>query len=638
MLVHGSRQLIEALIGESIILPDGSFDLTKGEMKELGHLNPDYLLSAGSDYITFGYTDDRGHGSTLVISELGTRSTHAALGLTYNLGSMIGRACFYRFRYTGETFPLISFWEEPSQQMFRQLPEITSAIHTKVPDFPADPTQWVVRTSGWWGTGADLLAGGKRVVSDPKKAAETEIARMQHLARPEVKRAMGIRPQYAKDGPSLRDRQQALTSESVDIPSPGRQYLCERMTYNQLLKLTTPARRERAKHVRGPSLKLETSAGSNYYHFNFRGYPSTTGHRHVGYVRFLKPPNPDTPLGDVNCEVDCTCEDMKYRWAWANKQRQAGLVGPGSYNKSINRAPRITNPKGRPGLCKHCAAVGAYLGALVYKMPEELSAPERLGRLVTLTNHSVINPPKIEQDPMDKSGDREGGKPKPAIAGRAPFRASPAQQEIPNLPSRGRVEPKREPMVALRKSEKERRQAVAAERGQDELPDPEEVEAKRKANLKASAWRPQQQQTKHLSPAEREARERQDKLKASAWRPLTRREDAPLVKGMTRSKLLQEAEADLATADAGHITDGDDVRTLLKQIGELIVGVLGDAEGDLAGDGAADFTLPDGAVELDLATGAESEDEENDEKDFAKDDVEDTAPEGVNGDEDTQDY
>jgi hypothetical protein len=436
---------------------------------------------------------------------------------------------------------------------------------------------------------------------------DAQIAKAQHLADPSAKRAMGFKPSYQKPGPDLATRQAALTSESMDLPDPNpRQYLCEKMSYKQLVAYSTPARKERAKNVRGPSLKLETSADSNFYHFNFRSYPSTEKHRHVGYVRFLKPANPNTPLSDVNCVVDCTCKDMRYRWAWANKQREAGIVGPGSYNKAWNRAPRITNPRGRPGLCKHVLAVGAYLGDLVYKMPDKLSAPERLGKLVTLTNRSVINPPK------------EAPENKPPIAGKAPFRASPIQRSIPTIPTRGREELRKSPLTSLRQAERDRARAVEKEVLDRNLPTPQELEA-----------------------------ERRRKLRTSAWRPEPRREDVLTVRcNMTKGKLLQEAEDELSTMvapeKAAKPEDGTgeeapaqmetaDFMELLKQISELLVGFLGTAETDLTGEG--DFKLPDGAVKLDLATGEESDDPQG----AAKQDIEDTSPEGVGGAPDEED-
>lgn len=63
----------------------------------------------------------------------------------------------------------------------------------------------------------------------------------------------------------------------------------------------------------------------------------------------------------VNGVAVHNCPDFKYRFSWADKQRGASLVGPRSMNQAWNRAPRITNPTGRPGLCKHLLAVADYI-------------------------------------------------------------------------------------------------------------------------------------------------------------------------------------------------------------------------------------------------------------------------------------
>ena len=59
------------------------------------------------------------------------------------------------------------------------------------------------------------------------------------------------------------------------------------------------------------------------------------------------------------------CPDFRYRWAWANKQRQASRVGPNSLNQALNRAPRVTNPGSKVGLCKHLLALRSYIYGLM---------------------------------------------------------------------------------------------------------------------------------------------------------------------------------------------------------------------------------------------------------------------------------
>jgi len=391
-------------------------------------------------------------------------------------------------------------------------------------------------------------------------------------------------------------------------------YLCEKLSFRQLLAYSEPKRKQRARNVRGPSLKLETGDDSNYYMFNFRGYPSTTGQRHVGYVRFLKPKNPDTPLKDIDCEVDCDCPDFKYRFAWSNKQRGAAKVGPGSYNKAFNRAPRITNPTNQPGLCKHLIAVKDYLGDLVYKMPRSLKAPERLGRLVTLTNRSVINPPK-------------GGEAEPVITKPAPFRASPNQQSSPGL-SRGRVEPRISALAASKRAEREREQAVNRQRrsGPDttelppELPNPEMIGAHAG---RGNAVRPGRITRRHtlnpLPPPLPKPVGKPKMLGANPARgnavhpgPIRRTKGESLEAVVSNmNKIYEEAVAALdgaealSTGDAGQGQPG--MLDLLKEIRDLLQQVVGGDGGVPAGEDDG-FKLPDNASEVDLTTG-EPEDE-----------------------------
>ncbi len=134
------------------------------------------------------------------------------------------------------------------------------------------------------------------------------------------------------------------------------QTLDERLTFDKLMSLSDPKRITRAGTVRVPPMKFDAFQDRNAFYFNVKSSPSTTGLRHKGVVTCFKPKNPNTPLEKCECEVDCGCQDYRYKWAWANKQRGSGKVGPQSVNQAWNKAPRKTNPTGRPGLCKHIIA------------------------------------------------------------------------------------------------------------------------------------------------------------------------------------------------------------------------------------------------------------------------------------------
>ena len=141
--------------------------------------------------------------------------------------------------------------------------------------------------------------------------------------------------------------------------------MCERLNFDQLFRMSEPKRIARAATARSKQVpvldQIDATADDVAYTFKFRCYPSTTGRTHPGYIKFFRPRNPNTPLEKLECELDCGCEDFRFRWAFANKQRGSSRVGPRSLNQAWNRAPRITNSTCRPGLCKHILALRNYL-------------------------------------------------------------------------------------------------------------------------------------------------------------------------------------------------------------------------------------------------------------------------------------
>jgi hypothetical protein len=165
-------------------------------------------------------------------------------------------------------------------------------------------------------------------------------------------------------------------------------FLMERLTFDKLFRMSEPKRVLRSATVRGPPLEIDSFQDSVYYCFNFKSNPSTTGLRHRGYVKFFKPKNAkQTPLQHVECLVDCTCPDYRYRWAWTNKQRGSGAVGPQSLNQAWNKAPRKTNPKGKSGLCKHVLAARQYIYGLLSSFPSD--RPDTADKLNKLTKYAV---------------------------------------------------------------------------------------------------------------------------------------------------------------------------------------------------------------------------------------------------------
>ena len=138
----------------------------------------------------------------------------------------------------------------------------------------------------------------------------------------------------------------------------ARQILCEKMSFSQLLRISTPSRKKRARDMKVTKLPVLSSRNGKYWNFQYRSGPSnnTTGKSWKGRISFPVPKK-NTSAENLMCEVDCGCPDYRYRWAYANNAQDAGPMGFNSLNKCNGQAPDATNPKKQPGLCKHLIAL-----------------------------------------------------------------------------------------------------------------------------------------------------------------------------------------------------------------------------------------------------------------------------------------
>jgi len=221
--------------------------------------------------------------------------------------------------------------------------------------------------------------------------------------------------------------------------------LDERLTYDQLFNVSEPKRVMRSFTVKGPPLTVDAYQDAVYYIFRFKANPSTELRRHVGYIKFHKPKRGNTqkPLQDIEVTVDCDCKDFRYRWAWANKQRGSSRVGPSSLNKSINRAPRITNPGSRPGLCKHLLAARHHIYGLLsaFRPDRSMDKAEKLDKLTKYATRRYVNYEKdfakaksLDQKWKDWRRRRQMQGPQPA--GGLPPPAEPQVPPVPNVQQR----------------------------------------------------------------------------------------------------------------------------------------------------------------------------------------------------------
>lgn len=195
----------------------------------------------------------------------------------------------------------------------------------------------------------------------------------------------------------------------------------EKLSFDKLMSMSDPKRVTRSNTVRMPPLKFDAFKDTTSYYFNCKSSPSTTGLRQKGTIRCFKPKNPDTPLEKCECEVDCTCPDYRYRFAWANKQRGSGKVGPDSLNQSLNRAPRKTNPGNRPGLCKHIIKLREWVYGKYHSFDNDRDAqdtPSKLDRMVKDAQKRIVDEPgliskaKEKEKELKAAWDRIRGRPK----------------------------------------------------------------------------------------------------------------------------------------------------------------------------------------------------------------------------------
>lgn len=130
--------------------------------------------------------------------------------------------------------------------------------------------------------------------------------------------------------------------------------LVEKMTYTQLFNSSTPSRKDRAKSMQFVNrLPVRSQKTEGYWDFRYKsGANNTTGDSYRGRITFPRP-RKGQKAEKMVCEVDCGCPDYRYRWAYANNKQDAGPMGFQSINQCNGARPKVTNPRLRPGLCKH---------------------------------------------------------------------------------------------------------------------------------------------------------------------------------------------------------------------------------------------------------------------------------------------
>ncbi len=176
---------------------------------------------------------------------------------------------------------------------------------------------------------------------------------------------------------------QILNLESKKISFYGmlKTLLTERMSFRDLFNASDPARIERSDDVRVISKPMDVDSidQTETWIFSYKSYPSTTGYRWKGNIKFFKENiSGQESASDIDCMVDCECFDYRYRYAYANAKQDASTIGPNSLNRCINSPPIKMNPGENPGLCKHLLALGEYLKTNIDPTaPETEDNPDR---------------------------------------------------------------------------------------------------------------------------------------------------------------------------------------------------------------------------------------------------------------------
>jgi hypothetical protein len=183
-----------------------------------------------------------------------------------------------------------------------------------------------------------------------------------------------------------------------------RELLAEAMTYADLMQSSDPDRIDRGSRIPARSLRVYTKNDREAWKFSYKSPKdeittiddeNPTGKRHQGFIHFLKE---DMQTGDnamdIDCSVDCSCPDYRYRLSYANKAAGAGENGPSSLNKGFNYQSSINVG---PGLCKHLIALKEYLKTKVDSVSTATATPTTPTTLPATTSTTL--PPSVSSTP-----------------------------------------------------------------------------------------------------------------------------------------------------------------------------------------------------------------------------------------------
>jgi hypothetical protein len=169
----------------------------------------------------------------------------------------------------------------------------------------------------------------------------------------------------------------------------AKRVLNEILSFKELMNFSEPKRKKRSQKMRTNSLPIRADSNNEFWNFSYKSdishitprlnKPNVIGHK--GRITFKKNTNGKSAI-DTPCSVDCTCEDYRDKYAYANNDKEAGTMGSDSLNKCNGQFPNKTNPYLRPGLCKHLLSLREYLRTKLEES-QQSSLPEKLDDIVT---------------------------------------------------------------------------------------------------------------------------------------------------------------------------------------------------------------------------------------------------------------
>lgn len=227
--------------------------------------------------------------------------------------------------------------------------------------------------------------------------------------------------------------------------------LVEKMSYEDLMRSSDPARKDRASRIPAKSLVAKSINDREAWKFSYKTPrdENTTGIRHQGFIYFYKEEMaPGDNAMKIPCSVDCSCPDYKFRFSYANKQQDAGENGPNSLNKGLSYPSSIN---AGPGLCKHLIALKEYLRTKIETEPEPPVAPDQPAEkpVVVPASPPKDKTPPEEPEPESKDDPTQTPEPEPVEPNQTPTPEVPDPTQSPKKPEEVPLNQQEEPSTEI---------------------------------------------------------------------------------------------------------------------------------------------------------------------------------------------